>query len=464
LRIAIPVTGSRGDVQPFIALGIGLQASGHDVCLATHADFKDFIRSRDLGFFPIEDSARALHETDAGQRMFHAGANPFVFIREYARLREPLMRSLIRGCWLACRDADVILIPTTALLLGLSAAEKLGRPIVLASLQPTIPTRFLASCLLPRFPTWLPLGRAYNLLSHYLVAEWFWQWQREAVNRARQEVLGLPPLPLWGLSPRLFWDTPSLHGYSSTVIPKPPDWTERQRLTGFWCLETGKDWQPPARLVDFLEAGPPPVCVGFGSMPNPSVYETTELVVRALARAGQRGILLTGWGGLTETAASDDVFVMDSVPHDWLFPYTAAVVHHGGAGTLAAAVRAGIPSIVVPFMGDQPFWGRRLFELGVAPKPIPRAELSVNRLADALSFVTQDQAIRAQAAALGRRVQAEDGVARAVDAFEEWYRFPSVDRAPQRGPRFARHNGVVPLNSVAQPFPDACFPCSTKRL
>jgi sterol 3beta-glucosyltransferase len=443
LRIVIPVTGSRGDVQPFVALGIGLQAGGHDVCIATHADFRNFVRARGLAFFPIEDSARSLHETETGQRMFHAGSNPFVFMREYARLRQPLMQDLIHGCWLACRDADVLVVPTTALLLGLTAAEKLDRPMVLASLQPTMPSRFMASCLLPHPPRWLPMGRLYNLLSHYLVAEWFWQLQREAVNRARQEVLDLPPIPLWGPSSRLFWNTPSLHGYSPTVVPKPLDWSDKQRLTGFWYLETGKDWQPPARLVEFLEAGPPPVCVGFGSMPNPNVHEATELVVRALARAGQRGILLTGWGGLSETAASDDVFVINSVPHDWLFPYAAAVVHHGGAGTVAAVLRAGVPSVVVPFMGDQPFWARRLFQLGAAPEPIPRAQLSVDRLAEALNLATQDQAMRAQATALGQRIQSEDGVTRAVDAFDEWHRLPPPSWL-QRPPGFAR----VPLSSV----------------
>src|SRR5262249_37705269 len=152
---------------------------------------------------------------------------------------------------------------------------------------------------------------------------------------------------------------------------------------------------------------------------------------------GQRGILLTGWGGLSEQALSDDVFVMASAPHDWLFPYTTAVVHHGGAGTGAAVMRAGVPSIVVPFMGDQPFWARRMFGLGVAPKPMPRRELSVDRLAEALLFVTQDQAMRAQAAALGRQVQTEDGVARAVDAFQEWHRLPHSIRCRAIRPRGA---------------------------
>lgn len=424
MRITIPITGSRGDVQPFVALGMGLMASGYQVRLATHADFSDLIRSKGLEFFPIEDGARALHDTQTGYRMFHAGANPLRFVREYARLREPLMQSLVHACWQACRDADVLLIPTTALLLGLSAAEKLGLPVVLAALQPTIPTRHLANCLLPRSPAWLPMGGLYNLVSHFLIAECFWQMQRETLNRARQEVLGLPPLPWWGPSPQLFRQTPSLHGYSPTVIPKPPDWSEQHRVTGFWFLETGKEWQPPPDLVRFLEAGPPPVCVGFGSMPNPDLREITALVVQALAQAGQRGILLTGWGGLGEVGGSDDVFVIESVPHDWLFPYTAAVVHHGGAGTTAAALRAGVPSVVVPFMADQPFWGRRVFELGAGPKPIPRRRLGVKHLAEAIRMAALDQAVRAQAAALGRRIQAEDGVARAVEAFQEWYRVP----------------------------------------
>jgi UDP:flavonoid glycosyltransferase YjiC (YdhE family) len=423
LRIVIPITGSRGDVQPFIALGMGLRQAGHEVCLATHADFSELIRRRDLEFFPIEDGARALHGTETGQRMFNAGKNPFIFIREFVRLREPLLQDLVRACHQACRDADVLVIPTTAVLLGLTTAEKLGLPVVLATLQPSLPTRFLANCLLPPSPAWLPLRGLYNLLSHYVVAECFWQLQREAVNRARQEVLGLPPLPLWGLSPRFFRETPSLHGYSPTVVPKPGDWSENHRLTGYWFLETGKAWQPPADLARFLEAGPPPVCVGFGSMPNPNIQETTDLVVRALARAGQRGILLKGWGGLGDVPDNEDIFTIESAPHDWLLPYTAAVVHHGGAGTTAAALRAGVPSVTVPFMADQPFWGRRLFELGVGSKPIPRRELTMDWLADAIRTAADEQSMRTTAASLSRQLQAEDGVTRAVEAFQEWHGF-----------------------------------------
>jgi UDP:flavonoid glycosyltransferase YjiC (YdhE family) len=450
LRIVIPITGSRGDVQPFIALGMGLRAVGHEVCLATHADFAELTRSRGLEFFPIEDGARALHETETGQRMFNAGKNPFIFIREFVRLREPLLQSLVHACHEACQDADVLVVPTTAVLLGVTAAEKLGIPVVLATLQPTLPTRFRVSCLLPPSPSWLPLRNLYNLLSHYVVAECFWQLQREAVNQARQEVLGLPPLPFWGLSPRFFQQTPSLHGYSPLVVPKPADWSAKHRLTGYWFLETGKAWQPPANLLRFLEAGPSPVCVGFGSMPNPNLQEATDLVVRALARAGQRGILLTGWGGLEKVHNQADIFSLESAPHDWLFPYTAAVVHHGGAGTTAAALRAGVPSIVVPFMADQPFWGRRVFELGAGPKPIPRRELTVDRLADAIRGAVVEQGMRTRAAALSRELLAEDGVSRAVEAFQEWHGYSKWNGrhfgSPHTVPGMSRRGQILEPN------------------
>jgi sterol 3beta-glucosyltransferase len=421
LRIVIPITGSRGDVQPFIALGIGLRTVGHEVCLATHADFSELILSRGLEFFPIEDGSRALHETETGQRMFNAGTNPFIFVREFVRLREPLLPGLIHSCYQASRDADVLVIPSTATLLGLTVAEKRGLPMIMAALQPAFPTRFMVNCLFPSFPAWLPLRGLYNLSSHYVVAECFWQLQRKAFNRARQEVLDLPPFPLWGPSPQVFRETPSLHGYSPTVVPKPPDWGTKDRQTGYWFLETGKAWQPPAELVRFLEAGPPPVCVGFGSMPNPNLEETTDLVVQALTRTGQRGILLTGWGGLAEAPDNEDMFSLESAPHDWLFPYAAAVVHHGGAGTTAAALRAGVPSVIIPFMADQPFWGRRVFELGAGPKPIPRRKLSVDRLAEAIGSATVEPSMRSRAAELSRQIRAEEGVARAVEAFQEWH-------------------------------------------
>jgi UDP:flavonoid glycosyltransferase YjiC (YdhE family) len=189
-------------------------------------------------------------------------------------------------------------------------------------------------------------------------------------------------------------------------------------MTGYWFLDRPQGWQPPAALVDFLQAGPPPVVVGFGSITVRDPEETTVLVLSALRAARQRGLLLTGWGGLSQADLPDDVFKLEAVPHDWLFPRAAAVVHHGGAGTTAAALRAGVPSIVVPNFMDQPFWAQRVVALGAGPRPIPRNRLNAARLSAALRAAVEDESFRARAAAVGRRLRAEDGVGRAVEAFE----------------------------------------------
>jgi UDP:flavonoid glycosyltransferase YjiC (YdhE family) len=243
---------------------------------------------------------------------------------------------------------------------------------------------------------------------------------RRAVNQARQKVLGLPPLPFLGPPPRMFRDQPALYGFSPRVLPRPRDWNANQVITGYWFLESPGSWQPSAALAEFLGAGPPPVVVGFGSMHDPHAGELTGRVIEALTRARLRGVLLTGWGGLSNKVRSDAIYVAESVPHDWLFPRAAAVVHHGGAGTTAAALRAGVPSIVVPFMADQPFWGSRIARLGVGPRPIPRRRMSALRLANALCAATLDPEMRRRASELGEQIRAEDGVGGAVEVFHAY--------------------------------------------
>jgi UDP:flavonoid glycosyltransferase YjiC (YdhE family) len=198
------------------------------------------------------------------------------------------------------------------------------------------------------------------------------------------------------------------------VIAPPPDWNDNIHVTGYWFLDSAEDWTAPSALTDFLESGPPPVYIGFGSMGNRKPAETTDLVLDALRRIDQRAILLSGWGGLHETDLPDSVFMIDSVPHSWLFSRVAAIVHHGGAGTTAAALRSGSPSVIVPFFGDQPFWGRRVAELGVGPSPIPRQKLTAERLARAIRQALTDNEMRQRAAQLGSRIRLEDGIARAA--------------------------------------------------
>jgi len=316
LRIVIPTTGSRGDVQPFVALGVGLRALGHEVRVATDADFGGFIREAGLDFFPIATEARPLHDTAAGQKMRAAGSNPFVFLRHFGELREPRMSELLANCWQACRDADMVLLTPTAFLLGYSVAEKADLPLFSASYLPTASTGYLANFLFPDLPPWVPAPRLYNLLSHVVAGEFLWQGLRRAVNRARRDVLTLPPLSFLGPSPRLFHDLPVVYGYSHLVIPRPPDWNGHQHVTGFWFLETAGPWQPPAALAAFLAAGPPPIYIGFGSMSNGDAGCVTGQVIEARRRTGQRGILGGGWGGLARPPDSGDLFYVESVPHD----------------------------------------------------------------------------------------------------------------------------------------------------
>jgi sterol 3beta-glucosyltransferase len=418
MRLTIPTTGSRGDVQPYIALGLGLQAAGHRVCIATHADFETLVREYGLDFFAIEADGRALQASAHGDRMLKAGGNPVAFLREFVRLREPLVRSLLQKCYEACREADGVLLTTTSPLIGFCAAEKLGIPTFRTSLQPTALSRFHPNFLFPAPPQWLPAQGLYNLFSHLFVGVTLWQMWRPTINAARKEVLDLPPLPL-GSPGRAFMKASfTLDGYSSLVAPKPRDWPDNHHLTGYWFLDAAPGWRPPVELEGFLASGAPPVCVGFGCNHNTNAADITAMVVRALKRTGQRGLFLTGWGGLEAIPRSDQFLTLESAPHSWLYPRMTAVVHHGGAGSTAAGLRAGVPSLLVPFTSDQPFWARRVQILGAGPAPIPRKELSAERLESAINQAVADAVLKQRAAEVGRLIRAEDGVGNAVGLFQ----------------------------------------------
>lgn len=211
-----------------------------------------------------------------------------------------------------------------------------------------------------------------------------------------------------------------LYPYSPAVIPTPADWDANSIATGYWFLEQTDEWTPDPALLRFLAAGPAPVYVGFGSMPAEDATAKTRVVLEALAEAGLRGVLATGWGGLSAAEVPDSVFTLDAAPHDWLFTRMAAVVHHGGAGTTGAGLRAGVPTVICPFFGDQPFWGRRVAALGVGPAPIAQKKLTAERLAAALRSATGDPEIRSRAAALSATIRREDGIGRAIEAIEAY--------------------------------------------
>ena len=418
MRITIVTIGSRGDVQPYIALGLGLKNANHEVRLATSANFETPIRHRGLDFYPIEGDPQAMLQSETGQDMLDAGSNPFLFTRRFFSMLASQMQQLLMDCWEACQGTEAIVFSLTGFYVGYHVAEILKVPFYSAYLQPVHPSRYLASVLFPDAPGWLPLRGSYNLLTHALGGQMVWQLLRGATNNARREILGLPPISLKGPFGQLIKQHhPYLYGFSPTVLPKPIDWGAHTNITGYWFLDHPPGWRPRTDLLDFLESGPPPVYVGFGSMNNRNPEESTQLVLDALMSSRQRGILLTGWGGLSNTDLPDNVFKADEVPHDWLFPRVAAVVHHGGAGTTAAGLRAGVPSVTVPFFADQNFWGQRVHQLGVGPKPVLRKKLSTERLANAIRVAINDEGMRKRAAVLGAHILAEDGVAQAVKAF-----------------------------------------------
>ena len=414
MKIVIFALGSRGDVQPYVALGAGLRAAGHTVHLLASADFRELVAAHGLEFVALSGNHEAIAQEL--QQLVEQGRTLKVFSNQ-ARLAEEQAHTAAAHGLAAAQSADLIVAGLGGMFVAWSLAEKLGVPFVQAHLVPFTPTRDFASVLAPPLPQ-TPLTSWTNALSHRVTEQMLWQMFRSADARARAEVLGLPPAPFWGPFDVLRDARPILYGYSAHALPRPSDWAPDIHVTGYWFLEPPPGWQPPPDLVRFLEAGLPPVYIGFGSMGSSRPEETADMAVQALSRIGRRGVLYGGWGGLRPEQLPDHVHLTGSVPHSWLFPRMAAVVHHGGAGTTAAGLAAGVPAVVTPFFGDQPFWGQRVHELGVGPQPIPRRRLTVDNLAEAIRIATTNSQMQTKAAELGARIRAEDGVARAVAVIE----------------------------------------------
>jgi sterol 3beta-glucosyltransferase len=418
MRVTINAFGTRGDVQPYIALGKGLKAAGHDVRITTHRMFEEFVREQGLDFAPMEGDPK---EVLVKQAIADLGVNPMRINSWLAENFKPVMESVFRATLDGAQGADVLLNSALSFA-GWHVAEKLGIPAMAAYLQPATPTRAFQGMSSPLPPAWLPFRGAYNLLSTKLANQSFFAMTRPLTNACRAEVLGLSPLKAayyWGID----WASAPvqiLYGYSPFVIPKPPDWGDSQHITGYWFLEGAKSYEPPVELRTFLESGPPPVYVGFGSMVDHEREETTRLIVEALKRTRQRAILLGGWSDLGSSELPDFILRVDSVPHGWLFPRMAALVHHGGAGTTAAGLRAGVPAVIVPFAADQPFWAWRVHELGVGPHWILRKRLTAEKLAAAIDQAVHDQGMAQRAKELGRKIRVEDGVGTAVRLVEQF--------------------------------------------
>jgi UDP:flavonoid glycosyltransferase YjiC (YdhE family) len=435
LNIVIQVVGSRGDVQPFVALGKVLKDTyGHRVRLATHPTFKDFVLEHGLEFFSIGG--------DPTRLMAFMVKNPGLMpgfrtvVSGDVRQRRKDVAEYIQGCWRSCYKADDgtddglpepsgndtgsmstakhfvadCIIANPPSFAHIHCAEKLGIPLHIMFTMPYSPTQ--------AFPH--PLANIQssnadpqltNYISYAMIELLSWQGLGDIINRFRAKCLGLDPLStIWatGMLQRL--KIPHTYCWSPALIPKPKDWGSHISISGFYFLNLASNYTPAPELQAFLDDGPPPVYIGFGSIVLDDPNAMTELIFEAVRKTGQRALLSKGWGGMgaDELHIPDGVFMLGNVPHDWLFKHVSCVVHHGGAGTTAAGITAGRPTLVVPFFGDQPFWGAMVARAGAGPDPIPHKQLTADKLADAINFCLKPESLE-RAKELASKIAEERG-------------------------------------------------------
>lgn len=407
MQISIFVYGTWGDIRPHVVLGQALQAAGHSVQVVASGVYEAWVRARNLGFAPLSVDVNTFVRDNAS--MMDVG-----ILRQLKLLREtmtPLFAQMGRETLEATRGSDVLMTVEfgAALLFDILRVHRIRT--ILINPAPLNPTREFASAM-PPAPSWFPFKGGYNRFSYGVVRRAGWSSMGNPRNLLAADPLGVPKSRFAAY--RAFLDqTPALTTVSRHVVPRPADWPEHFQVTGY-LFDDDPYWTPPQSLVEFLAAGEPPVYIGFGSMPDSKPEETTRLILDAVRQSGKRAILLTGWAGLGEDDTPDHVHVLRYAPHSWLFPKVAAVVHHGGSGTTASGLRAGVPTVIVPHNGDQPYWGRMVQTLGVGPAPIPRKKLTVDKLAGALTDATGRGAYRERAQALGAKIQHEDGLGTAL--------------------------------------------------
>ncbi len=404
MLITILSIGSRGDVQPYIALGVALKNAGASVRIVTFENFSQLVKENGLEIYPISGDVSKVATSEIVRSATQAD-NPLKVLLSFNTLKK-LAADLQKGLFEACQGSDAILYhpgPSIAYFI----AQHLKVPSILASPFPMTPTREYPSLIFYDKPR---LGRTYNYWTHKIFEQIMWTASSGPIRQFWKQKFGRvpenfgPPFERQTLP-----SAPTIVSVSNHVFPQPKDYSPHVHHTGYWFLDEN-EWTPPNDLLAFLDEGKPPVYVGFGSLGDVrSAEQTTRTVIDALKMSGQRGVLATGWNGMSKMDnLPDNIFMLESAPHSWLFSRMVAVVHHGGAGTTAAGLRAGVPSIIVPFSNDQFAWGRRVYELGVGAKPIPRKKLTSENLANAIQFTLRDD-VKMEAKDLGNKIQAERG-------------------------------------------------------
>lgn len=381
---------------------------GHQVTLAAPARFKTLIEENKINFAELAGSPE-----DLSRKLNDAGCN---FVRQVLELMSHVVAigaEVMRQTDQVCKDADLI-VHTFAHAVGAHtlACEK-NIPDVYVDLFPMFaPTGDYPNISLPDFS-----NRIYNRLTHIIAAQISWITSLLGFEQIRRRA-GLPRRRLFSPFQKKDWrlSTPILCAWSPVVLPRSSDWLPGVQVSGYFYSPLKEFYSVPPELDSFLSSGAAPVCISFGSMVNKDARRIDDVIRQALIKTGQRGVILSGWGSVNRES-TDDFLYLESATHDWLLPKCKMLIHHGGAGTTSAGLRAGIPQVVVPFMADQPFWGQRVHAIGVAPKPIPVNKLSVENVAHAI-IEAESKHVLERAQIVGRMIRSEDGVASAVKLIE----------------------------------------------
>ncbi|KAG9093377.1 hypothetical protein FRC06_011542 [Ceratobasidium sp. 370] len=416
--------GSRGDVQPYIALALGLMKEGHRVTIVTHEEYKAWCESWGVAHRTAGGDPGALMKLSVENRMF----SPQFFKEGLGNFRQWL-DDLLLDSWKQCQDADV-LIQSPSAMAGAHIAEALKIPLFHAFTMPWTRTNDYPHAFMT--PP-VEISGSFNYSTYVLFDNVFWQATSGQINRWRRKHLGLPSTDMFHLAQTKI---PFIYNFSPAVVPKPLDWKDPITISGYWFLDDADlDWKPSQELNDFISKAradnKPLVYIGFGSIVVPNPKAMTRSIVKAVLKSDVRAILSKGWSARMskdtgpEVELPPEVFSVDKIPHDWLFPKIDAALHHGGAGTTGASLRAGIPTLIKPWFGDQFFWATRVMKLGAGLRV---SSLSSSDLADALRRAVSDRVMREKAAAVGEKIRSENGVSNAIRAIYTYLHRAGLDR------------------------------------
>ena len=412
MKITILTSGTLGDTQPYIALGIELKKLGYTILIAAQENFGDLITKRGVEFYPIKGDMTKVMESDTAKEAMNADSSRKFYKSLDNERTIAQWVDIHRGLYEACKGTDAVIFHPAGVI-GYFIAEHLNIPSILAVPYPITPTKERPAL---AFYGTVRIGKTLNFLTYKIIERAFWSFFSKSIKRFWMNEFCYVPksfgCPFGKQGTKML---PTITSCSNFVFPRPKDWPEYAYNTGYWFLDEA-DWRPSDELLDFLNNGAPPVYVGFGSMVDASkAAQMTEIIIDAIKISKQRAILAAEWGGMTKVKnIPENILFLQSAPHSWLFPRMAVVIHHGGAGTTAAGFKAGIPSVIIPFHTDQFAWGRRVYELGVGSKPIPRKYLTAENLSEAILYALQDK-IKEASKTLGLKIQSENGAKKAAE-------------------------------------------------